>query len=514
MKKDKVNITPSVGYLSILSSINYKAWFAIGEFVDNSIQSYIDNKPKLKSLHGSSYKLKISIYISKSKIEIRDNAAGIGEKDYYRAFRAAARPEKKTGLSEYGMGMKTAACWFSPLWKVRSKALNEKEIKTVKFNIVDIVKDEINELEIIKEPGRSKEHFTEITLNNLNKIPAGSTISRIKQHISSMYRHFIENNEIEIKVNEEKLIYKLPEILNAPLFVKPHEVLDKTKINWIKKIKFKYGDKKNAHGYAAIYKMEGKATASTKDAGFALFRRNRLIQGVGENEGYRPLEIFDAPNSFVYQRIFGEMHLDDEESTHTKDGFQWSREEEEDFISKLKISLESEPKNLIKQSNNFRKDRRTPVLKKQTEEGLKSSIKLMPTALAILEEVKIPKQTDIPTTLPPTKESEIRNKSIKYGGYTWDLEIILNYDKAETQWLQISEKGKKSKHIQIQLAMSMGFTQQYFGDRPDEIEGMINLVSYLALAEVVARDRGEKSAHTVRLSVNEIIRTLPPELGY
>ena len=53
MKKDKVNIAPSVGYLSILSSINYKAWFAIGEFVDNSIQSYIDNKPKLKSLHGS-----------------------------------------------------------------------------------------------------------------------------------------------------------------------------------------------------------------------------------------------------------------------------------------------------------------------------------------------------------------------------------------------------------------------------------------------------------------------------
>ena len=80
--------------------------------------------------------------------------------------------------------------------------------------------------------------------------------------------------------------------------------------------------------------------------------------------------------------------------------------------------------------------------------------------------------------------------------------------------MQISEKGKKTKQIQIQIAMSMGFTQQYFGDRPDEIEGMINLVSYLALAEVVARDRGDKSAHTIRLSINEIIRTLPPELGY
>ena len=41
------------------------------------------------------------------------------------------------------MGMKTAACWFAPVWKVKSKALGEKEIKTIKFNIRDIVKDEI-----------------------------------------------------------------------------------------------------------------------------------------------------------------------------------------------------------------------------------------------------------------------------------------------------------------------------------------------------------------------------------
>jgi|TARA_B110000114_G_scaffold183592_1_gene225209 hypothetical protein len=509
MIKEKVNITPSVGYLSILSSINYKAWFALGEFVDNSIQSYLDNKSKLINLHGDNFKLKISIYISKSKIQIIDNAAGISEKDYTRAFRAAARPEKKSGLSEYGMGMKTAACWFAPVWKVKSKALGEKEIKTIKFNIRDIVKDEIDELEVSKEPGQSKEHFTEITLTDLNKIPAGPTIGRIKDHIASMYRHFIENNQVEIKVNEEKLIYKLPKILNAPVFIDVGVVGNPTKVKWIKKIQFKYGKNKSAHGYAAIYE-----TASTKTAGFALFRRNRLIQGVGENEGYRPLGIFEAPNAFVYQRVFGEMHLNDEEATHTKDGFQWSREEEEDFIEKLKIALEKDPKPLLTQSKKFRKDRRTRDLKKQTEEGLKSSIKLMPSALAILEEVKIPKQSDIPTVLPPTKERELRKKSIKYSGYTWDLEIILNYDKAETQWLQISEKGKKTKQIQIQIAMSMGFTQQYFGDRPDEIEGMINLVSYLALAEVVARDRGDKSAHTIRLSINEIIRTLPPELGY
>ena len=48
MTKDSVDIRPTVGYLSILPSISYKPWYAIAEFVDNSLQSYIDNKNKLK----------------------------------------------------------------------------------------------------------------------------------------------------------------------------------------------------------------------------------------------------------------------------------------------------------------------------------------------------------------------------------------------------------------------------------------------------------------------------------
>ena len=67
--KETVNIRPSVGYLSILQAINYRAWYAIAEFVDNSLQSYIQNKPLLRKLHGSNYKLKIAIYVTKSKIQ-------------------------------------------------------------------------------------------------------------------------------------------------------------------------------------------------------------------------------------------------------------------------------------------------------------------------------------------------------------------------------------------------------------------------------------------------------------
>ena len=193
---ETVNIRPAVGYLSILQAINYRAWYAIAEFVDNSIQSYIDNKSKLKKLHGNNFKLKIAIYVSKSKIQIIDNAAGINEKDFPRAFRAAARPENRKGLSEFGMGMKTAACWFSPFWIVKTKPLDEKELKIVKFDIKNIVRDEIEELEIKKSPLSLKQHYTEITLTNLIKVPHGQTIKRMKDHLSSMYRCFIEKTKI------------------------------------------------------------------------------------------------------------------------------------------------------------------------------------------------------------------------------------------------------------------------------------------------------------------------------
>ena len=67
------------------------------------------------------------IFITKSKILIEDNAAGINRQDCDRAFKAGAAPdEKDKGLSEFGMGMKTAALWFSKSFEVQSSALGEK----------------------------------------------------------------------------------------------------------------------------------------------------------------------------------------------------------------------------------------------------------------------------------------------------------------------------------------------------------------------------------------------------
>ena len=234
MSKTTVDIRPTVSYLSILPSINYRAWYALAEFVDNSIQSYINNKRILKK-NNPKHKLKISIYVSKNKIRILDNAAGIGKEDFNRAFRAAARPDNKKGLSEFGMGMKTAACWFSPEWKVVTKPLGENEIKTVKFDIKKIVKDEIEELDVSTSKSNLREHYTEITLYNLRKQPQGSTVKKMKDLIASIYRAYLKTGEVEIKYNDENLRYKMPNVLVAPYFEDVDLKQNPKKLNGLKK---------------------------------------------------------------------------------------------------------------------------------------------------------------------------------------------------------------------------------------------------------------------------------------
>ena len=153
-------------------------------------------------------------------------------------------------------------------------------------------------------------------------------------------------------------------------------------------------------------------------------------------------------------------------------------------------------------------------IKVQTSEGLDGAIKLAPAALKILEEIKIPRQVETTKEKPKPKDKEVRRKQMKYEGYTWNFEIILNYDKNERDWIQVFEKGNKTKEITIIIAMGMGFTQQYFGSKPDEVEGMLALIEYIALAEIVEKSRGTSKAHAIRMSLNEIIRRQPPDLGY
>jgi Histidine kinase-, DNA gyrase B-, and HSP90-like ATPase len=218
----KVNIRPGVSVLSVLRHLNYSPWFALAEFVDNSLQSYIESKSKIHAIHGPAWKLKVSIDIDTShpgRITIRDNAAGIAADAVSRAFRPAVIPPDRTGLSEFGMGMKSAACWFAPKWQVRTKALGEAVERTVRFDIATIVREDLEELDIDERPALANDHFTEVALDELHHIPVGRTLGKIKEHLTDIYRGFLRHGALDLRFNGESLSYEEPPVLTA-LFIK------------------------------------------------------------------------------------------------------------------------------------------------------------------------------------------------------------------------------------------------------------------------------------------------------
>ena len=152
-------------------------------------------------------------------------------------------------------------------------------------------------------------------MSDLHKPPQGRTIGKIAEHLASIYRVFIAEGLLELQFRDEVLSYTQPR----------YYVLHTTKRHWKpprlwrKEIDF---DLELDFVHVVLLRLREKA--STSHAGFALFRRNRLIQGSGD-EGYRPELIFGRPNTFTYQRLFGELHLEGFDVSHTKDGFSGMR---------------------------------------------------------------------------------------------------------------------------------------------------------------------------------------------
>ncbi|PKL40406.1 MAG: ATP-binding protein [Spirochaetae bacterium HGW-Spirochaetae-1] len=505
---NKINIRPGVSILSVLPHLNYKPWFALAEFVDNSIQSFYDYYDEIVKVEKCDFKLRVDIEIDlldEGRIIIRDNAAGIHEKDFARAFRPAEIPPDRSGLCEFGMGMKSASCWFSPIWTVRTSALGEPYEKTVQFDIEKIVSDEIEELDVIIKTVDANLHYTTITLENLYRKPQGRTISKIKDHLRDIYRVFTREKKLQLFFYNEPIQYINPEILIAPYY----KNLKGKSIEWRKEINFDFGLGLKAYGFAAIRKK-----ASTSEAGFALFRRNRLIQGSAD-EGYRPEYIFGKPNSFIFQRVFGEIHLEGFEVSHTKDGFQWD-ENEVTFLALLKESLGTEEFPLLQQAREYRVDRKPSDYQKGAQAAvLRTARAIEENAPQVMEALVNDKDKVIilPEELETNTQVTEKSIDIELSGNKWTIIIELTHDPSVGDWLQISDQSSSSnlgesrgRKISLRLSLSHPFMERFSGPDCDEIEPILRIAAALGLSEVIARESGVRKAGTIRRNVNELLR--------
>ena len=75
----KLELTFGANILSRYKDLNYNLWYAIAEFVDNSSQSYLDNRKELDASRDENFHVKIGFENGKS-FKIIDNAYGMDEK--------------------------------------------------------------------------------------------------------------------------------------------------------------------------------------------------------------------------------------------------------------------------------------------------------------------------------------------------------------------------------------------------------------------------------------------------
>lgn len=302
----------------------YTWWYAFAEFVDNSTQSYIDNRAELDAvLEKEQEPFKVIIITEKDFCRIGDNAMGMDLADISSAMIVGMPPQNSTGRCRFGLGLKTSSCWIGDRWKIVTTKLGNDTEYTIEIEVDNINKGNLN-LPIQRRSVDKDEHYTFIEITKHNRPLVGRTIGKIKDHLRSIYRQDISSKMMALIYNDDDLTwndYADDEFLPR----KDGSIYKKSFIFEIDTEK-----KQVVEGWVGVFKK-----GSRSKAGFSILHRKRVIKGWPDS--WRPEKIFGlgGRNDLINQRLVGEVNLEDFEVSHTKDAINWYGEEEDKVESAL-----------------------------------------------------------------------------------------------------------------------------------------------------------------------------------
>lgn len=304
--------------------MDYEIWYALAEFVDNSTQSYLNNKSALDEAYakeGEGLEVRISYDREGGLLRIVDNAMGMNYAELQHALRVANPPLIRTGRCRYGMGMKTAACWIGNEWEIVTKKLGETTEYTIKVDVERIANGDPSLPTTLVENLKPEEHYTRLEIRSHNREFKGRTIGKIQDYLSSMYREDFRKGMLSLFYGPKTLTWEDP-VLRTNKAGEEHRRPFDFDVNG-----------KLVRGWAGILNKGSRA-----DAGFSILHSDRVVKGWPDS--WRPERIFGQNrNDLLNQRLVGEIHLDAFEVTHTKDGIQWYGDDEEEVEKKLEEKI-------------------------------------------------------------------------------------------------------------------------------------------------------------------------------
>lgn len=353
-EKIELNIQPGASILGVFSRLNYKPWYAIAEFVDNSTASFFENERTMKFYKKNVVTVDINYDSILNEITIVDDAYGMEIEDFKRAILLDSKPIDTDGRNEFGMGLKTAASWFGNVWSVESTQLNSTNRYFAEINIPDLKEKKLQNTTIIRTDTKKESHGTTIKIRQLTK-RIGQP-KKIMDILRSMYRRDMKKGNVKIYFN------------GTQLFFDDYKPLIFREIEWREELDFKFDFEETTHhvtGFIGILE-----SGSYSKAGISLFRRNRVVIG-GEGLNYTPSQIYVQKQSQIALKLYGELNLDTFPVNQAKDGFLWDDGLEDKFIEALKAEI----REYIDIANMSTKDRlKEESFNKKTSDTIKDAV--------------------------------------------------------------------------------------------------------------------------------------------
>ena len=321
---DNVEIDMQVGNAAIkaFNRLPYQPWYALAEYIDNATQSLSDNGHKMQQ---ESVEVSIVFDAKQRTISIVDNAFGMGPEVLKRALTVGKPPVDPSGRSRYGMGMKTASCWFGNEWTIATKQFGLDAEYEFTIDVNAFADGAAGSTKLVTRPKSKEDHWTRIELKKVTRQLSPGRIKEISGNLASIFRKDIMSGRLCLKIDGTEVTYTGYEMdsfakrsTGGYYYQAFDHVVDGIHIN----------------GWIACF---NEGTGSQKKTGIAIFQNDRCI--MGGPDAWRPDNMFgEARGGTVNQRLVGELNLDDHkiEISHTKDAVLWQGTQQEDIEEYLK----------------------------------------------------------------------------------------------------------------------------------------------------------------------------------
>ena len=387
----------------ILQRQSYGVETALAEFVDNSVQSFVDKQKAIKSIDGSEASLRILITIdSKNRqIVIEDNASGINREDFQRAIRMGGDENFRYpsgSLSAYGIGMKSSAIWFSNTWSIETSALGSKEKLVTTFDLDKLLASGATKIEVKREAEESKKHYTKIIINNCLRDLEKKEEYFKDDVLAYLQETFFKFKDVSIAIiydgltlSTEKAYLDTPSPLNFPVVNKNGVPISNKSVIWRKTINLNYAGRP-VKGFIMIMHRGGYHSP-----GIRLLRNRRVILGTkGGGRQNKPGILLKTSNKYSAQRFYGEISLNEFPVNFTKTDFD---EDLNGLYRMLHAELTGDGSttgvNYLQQAERFRKGKSGKSEKDKTDKEKKSSKKKKSASQSSKIENQIPSSSEL-----------------------------------------------------------------------------------------------------------------------